>query len=216
MPVGIYGQRKRGLPLWKLLLELSPEEIVNTIDFSYLEDELTKDQALEILTQHQGTRHQREGILQQGYPGYDTSIGWFNYSNEQIKANVRRSVDAGFSAMKLKVGSPDMQFDLQRTEIVREGAGEQATLMVDCNQQWSINRALEYGEQSRDFNLFWIEEPTHPDDILGHATLAKAYAPYTKVAAGEHVPNRVIFKNYFSGRCLWFLPSGCRSVGWRE
>lgn len=196
--------KKRGLPLWKLLLELSPEEIVNTIDFSYLEDELTKDQALEILTQHQETRHQREGILQQGYPGYDTSIGWFNYSNEQIKENVRRSVDAGFSAMKLKVGSPDMQSDLQRTEIVREGAGEQATLMVDCNQQWSINRALEYGEQARDFNLFWIEEPTHPDDILGHATLTKAYAPYTKVAAGEHVPNRVIFKNYFQADAFGF------------
>lgn len=189
--------KKRGLPLWKLLLELTPEQIIDTIDFSYLEDELTRDQALAILTDHQDTRPEREPILKKGYPGYDTSIGWFNYSDEQIKENVKKSVDAGFTAMKLKVGSPDMGFDLRRTEIVRSGAGEAATLMVDANQQWIIPRALEYGERSRDFNLFWIEEPTHPDDILGHATLAKAYAPHTKVAAGEHVPNRIIFKNYF-------------------
>ena len=106
--------------------------------------------------------------------------------------------------MKLKVGSPDMDFDLRRTAIVREGAGEKATLMVDANQQWTMPRALEYGERSRDFNLFWIEEPTHPDDILGHATLVKAYAPHTKVAAGEHVPNRVIFKNYFKAEAHGF------------
>lgn len=189
--------KKRGVPLWQLLLDLTPEQLVATIDFSYLEDELTRDQALALLTDHQATRSEREGILAKGYPGYDTSIGWFNYSDQQIKENVKKSVDAGFSAMKLKVGSPDMDFDLRRTAIVREGAGAAATLMVDANQQWTMPRALEYGERSRDFDLFWIEEPTHPDDILGHATLAKAYAPYTKVAAGEHVPNRVIFKNYF-------------------
>jgi L-fuconate dehydratase len=189
--------KKRGLPLWKLLLDLSPEQLINTIDLSYLEDELSRDQALAILTSHQDTRAEREPILEKGYPGYDTSIGWFNYSDEQIKENVKKSVDAGFTAMKLKVGSPDMNFDLRRTEIVRSGAGDAATLMVDANQQWTMPRALEYGERSRDYNLFWIEEPTHPDDILGHATLAKSYAPYTKVAAGEHVPNRIIFKNYF-------------------
>jgi len=196
--------KKRGVPLWKLLLDLTPQEIINTIDFSYLEDELTKEQALQILTEAQATRESRMGILEKGYPGYDTSIGWFNYSDEQIKENVKKSVDNGFTAMKLKVGSPDMDFDLRRTEIVRSGAGDTATLMVDANQQWSMPRALEYGERSKDFNLFWIEEPTHPDDILGHATLAKAYAPHTKVAAGEHVPNRIIFKNYFQAEAHGF------------
>lgn len=196
--------KSRGVPLWQLLLDLSPEEILNTIDFSYLEDELTREQALDILTDAQPTRQSRMGILEKGYPGYDTSIGWFNYSDEQIKENVKKSVDNGFTAMKLKVGSPDMDFDLRRTEIVREGAGDAATLMVDANQQWTMPRALEYGERSRDFNLYWIEEPTHPDDILGHATLAKAYAPYSKVAAGEHVPNRIIFKNYFQAKAHSF------------
>ena len=123
---------------------------------------------------HTATRGGREGILATGYPGYDTSIGWFNYSDDQIKENVRKSVDNGFTAMKLKVGAPDMDVDLRRTAIVREGAGDAATIMVDCNQQWTMPRALEYGERSRPYNLFWIEEPTHPDDILGHATLAKA------------------------------------------
>jgi L-fuconate dehydratase len=196
--------KRRGVPLWKLLLDLTPEQLIATIDFSYLEDELTRDEALAIVRSHLATRVDRELILKKGYPGYDTSIGWFNYTDAQIKENVRKSVANGFTAMKLKVGAPDMNVDLRRTAIVREGAGAAATLMVDCNQQWTMPRALEFGERSRDFNLFWIEEPTHPDDILGHATLAKAYAPHTKVAAGEHVPNRVIFKNYLQLNALGF------------
>lgn len=193
--------KKRGLPLWKLLLDLSPEQVVATIDLSYLEDVLTTDHARQVLRDALPTRAEREGILQRGYPGYDTSIGWFNYSDEKVKENVRRSVENGFTAMKLKVGDADMDKDLRRTAIVREGAGAEAVVMVDCNQQWSMPRALEFGERARDFNLYWIEEPTHPDDILGHATLAKAYGT-TKVAAGEHVPNRIIFKNYFQANAL--------------
>lgn len=196
--------KKRGLPLWKLLLDLTPEALVATIDFSCLEDELTPEQALSILREHRDSRPQRESILKKGYPGYDTSIGWFNYSDEQIRENVRKSVGAGFTAMKLKVGSPDMERDLRRSEIVRSAAGDDATVMVDCNQQWSLPRALAFGERSRDLGLHWIEEPIHPDDILGHATLAKAYAPHTRIAAGEHVPNRIIFKNYFQSQALGF------------
>ena len=193
--------KKRGVPLWKLLLDLSPEQLVATLDLSYLEDVLTAEQAVQILRTALPTRGEREGILQVGYPGYDTSIGWFNYSDETVKENVRRSVENGFTAMKLKVGDMDMNKDLRRTAIVREGAGDEATVMVDSNQQWSMPRALEFGERTRDLNLYWIEEPTHPDDILGHATLAKAYGP-TKVAAGEHVPNRIIFKNYLQADAL--------------
>lgn len=187
--------KKRGVPLWKLLLDLTPEQLVATLDLSYLEDVLTGEQAGQLLQDALPTRSEREGILKVGYPGYDTSIGWFNYSDETVKENVRRSVENGFTAMKLKVGAAEMDKDLRRAAIVREGAGDQATVMVDCNQQWSMPRALEFGERARDLNLYWIEEPTHPDDILGHATLAKAYGS-CKVAAGEHVPNRIIFKNY--------------------
>jgi L-fuconate dehydratase len=193
--------KKRGVPLWKLLLDLSPEQLVATLDLSYLEDVLTAQQACQILHDAAPARAAREGILKIGYPGYDTSIGWFNYSDDKVKENVRRSVENGFTAMKLKVGDVDMDKDLRRSAIVREGAGDEATVMVDCNQQWDMPRALEFGERARDLNLYWIEEPTHPDDILGHATLAKAYG-ITKVAAGEHVPNRIIFKNYLQANAL--------------
>lgn len=193
--------KSRGVPLWQLLLDLSPEQLVATLDLSYLEDELTRVQACELLGKALPSRGQRMGIIQKGYPGYDTSIGWFNYSDNKVRENVRRAVDQGFVAMKLKVGNPDMDTDLRRATIVREGAGDSALVMVDCNQQWSVDRSLEFGERSRDLNLYWIEEPTHPDDILGHATLAKAYKP-TLVAAGEHVPNRVIFKNYFQAGAM--------------
>lgn len=196
--------KTRGVPLWRLLLDLSPEQLVATIDFSYLEDELTRDEAVTLIREHQSTRGEREPILASGYPGYDTSIGWFNYSDAQVRENVRQAVDEGFTAMKLKVGNADMDVDLRRAAMVREAAGPEATLMVDCNQQWSMPRALEFGERSRDLQPFWIEEPTHPDDIMGHATLARAYAPHTKVAAGEHVPNRVIFKNYLQLEALGF------------
>jgi L-fuconate dehydratase len=195
--------KSRGLPLWQLLLDLSPEELVATLDLSYLEDALTAEQAKQILVDALPTRFKREGILEQGYPGYDTSIGWFNYSDEQVQENVRNSVANGFTAMKLKVGDPDMEKDLRRAAIVREGAGAAATVMVDCNQQWSMPRALEFGRRAEalGLKLYWIEEPTHPDDILGHAELAKAYGE-TLVAAGEHVPNRIIFKNYFQANAM--------------
>lgn len=195
--------KKRGVPGWKLLLDLSPEALVAALDLSYLEDVMSAEDAARILRDAMPGRHRREGILDAGYPGYDTSIGWFNYSDEQVKENVRKSVANGFTAMKLKVGDPEMGRDLRRAAIVREGAGEAATIMVDCNQQWTMPRALEFGQRAGalGLNLFWIEEPTHPDDILGHATLAKAYGK-TLVAAGEHVPNRIIFKNYFQTGAL--------------
>jgi L-fuconate dehydratase len=192
------------VPLWKLLLELTPEQIVATLDLSYLEDELTTSLALKILREHQPTRKSREGILKTGYPGYDTSVGWFNYNDEQVRENCKRVIAAGFTAMKLKVGSRDPERDLRRAKIVREVAGGKARVMVDANQQWTLPQALDICQRLRVINPFWIEEPTHPDDVLGHKTLADAIAP-TKLALGEHVPNRVVFKNYLQAKCAGFI-----------
>ena len=196
--------KMRGVPLWKLLIELSPEQVVATLDLSYLEDELTSPFALQIIREHQPTRAARENILKAGYPGYDTSVGWFNYGDAQIRENCKRAIAAGFTAMKLKVGSRDPERDLRRAKIVREVAGDQARVMVDANQQWTLPQALDICPRLGEINPFWIEEPTHPDDVLGHKTLAEAIAP-TKLALGEHVPNRVVFKNYLQAQCAGFI-----------
>lgn len=196
--------KSRGVPLWKLLLDLSPEQVIATLDLSYLEDELTREQALQVLRSAHPTRAARESILKTGYPGYDTSVGWFNYADEQVRENCKRALAAGFTAMKLKVGSRDPERDLRRAAIVREVAGDQARVMVDANQQWTLPQALDICQRLRGINPFWIEEPTHPDDVLGHKTLAEAIAP-TKLALGEHVPNRVVFKNYLQARCAGFI-----------
>ncbi|MEX1119897.1 MAG: enolase C-terminal domain-like protein [Terrimicrobiaceae bacterium] len=185
----------RRVPLWQLLLDLPTDTLLATLDLSYLEDVLTPDDARALLESARPTRNERMPILERGYPGYDTSIGWFNYSDEQVAANVAKSVANGFTAMKLKVGSPDLQRDIVRARIVRESAGPEACIMTDANQQWTIAQAIEFCQKTADLNLFWLEEPTHPDDVLGHQTIAKAIAP-VKVAAGEHAPNRIIFKNY--------------------
>jgi L-fuconate dehydratase len=204
------------VPLWKLLVDLSPEQIVATLDLSYLEDELLPGQALKIVREHQATRVSREGILKTGYPGYDTSVGWFNYDDNQVRENCKRAVAAGFTAMKLKVGSRDPDRDLRRARIVREAAGNKARVMVDANQQWTLPQALDICHRLRDIDPFWIEEPTHPDDVLGHKTLADAIAP-TKLALGEHVPNRVVFKNYLQAKCAGFLqPDAVRVAGVSE
>jgi L-fuconate dehydratase len=196
--------KSRGVPLWQLLLSLTPEQIVATLDLSYLEDELTREQAVQLLRGAQATRTSREGVLKSGYPGYDTSVGWFNYPDEQVRENCKRALAAGFTALKLKVGSPDPERDLRRANIVREVAGDQARVMLDANQQWTLPQALAICPRLRAMNPFWIEEPTHPDDVLGHKTLADAVAP-VKLALGEHVPNRVIFKNYLQAKCAGFV-----------
>ncbi|MBT6661379.1 MAG: mandelate racemase, partial [Verrucomicrobia bacterium] len=130
--------KARGVPLWKLLLDLSPEEIVRLIDFSYLEEEITPAEATEMLRANQRSRSEREGVLQTGYPGYDTSVGWFQYSDEQIRDNAKAAVDAGFTAMKLKVGAKDHSHDVRRAFMVREAVGNDVRIMLDANQAWSL------------------------------------------------------------------------------
>lgn len=204
--------KKRGVPLWKLLLDLSPEELVNTLDFSYIEDVLTKQEALAILKEQAGSRHLRESVLTQGYKAYDTSVGWFNYTDEEIKDNVTRAVKNGFTALKLKVGSAEPERDIRRAKLIREIAGEQATIMLDANQKWTLEQAVEISKSLEVIGPYWIEEPTHPDDVEAHRIIANAISP-VKVATGEHIPNKVIFKNFMQAGAMYFCQVDCVRVG---
>ena len=204
--------KKRGVPLWKLLIDLSPEEIVNTLDLSYLEDVLTKEEAIAMLQSQTDFKKSREAILDIGYPGYDTSVGWFNYDDEKVRENCKKAIANGFTAMKLKVGSADPKRDIRRANIVREVAGETSKVMLDANQQWTLPQAISICNELKNMNPFWVEEPTHPDDVLAHQTLAKEIAP-VKLALGEHVPNRIIFKNYLQTGCTGFAQVDAVRVG---
>ncbi len=202
----------RGVPLWRLLVDLSPEQVVDTLDLSYLEDELTREEAVQLIEENQLSRSSREGILESGYPGYDTSIGWISYSDEQVKDNVRRAVDAGFDAMKLKVGSPETERDIRRAYMVREAAGVEARVMLDANQSWPLPKAIRTSKALAGMSPFWIEEPTQPDDVIGHQTLAREIAPIG-IALGEHVSNRVMFKNFMQAKAVDFVQVDCTRVG---
>ncbi len=204
--------KARGVPLWKLLLDLAPEQVVALLDLSYLEDVFTAADALAMLTGALGGRERRETVLGAGYPGYDTSIGWFNYSDEQVRTNVKKAVDAGFTAMKLKVGSAETGRDIRRAYMVREAAGDAAQVMLDANQSWSLPRAIRASLELAGMNPFWIEEPTHPDDVLAHQTLARAIAPIP-IALGEHVSHRVLFKNFLQAGAAGFIQVDCARVG---
>jgi len=204
--------KKRGVPLWKLLIDLSPEQVLQTLDLSYLEDELTSAEALQLLQANLPGKKGREAILTAGYPGYDTSIGWFNYSDEKVRENVSAAVNQGFTAMKLKVGSADPQRDIRRSHLVREAAGDTAKIMLDANQQWTLPQAFRVCKELQSMNPYWIEEPTHPDDVLAHATLAEAIRPM-RLALGEHVPNRIVFKNYLQTGAAGFIQVDAVRVG---
>ena len=204
--------KSRDVPLWKLLIDLSPQEILNTLHIRYVEDVLTSDDVLRILTDAKNTSSERLPILDQGYPGYDTSIGWFQYSDDTIKDNIVKSLDAGFSAVKLKVGSVEEQRDIRRAMLVRETVGDDVRVMLDANQQWTLPQAIRICLQLEEMNPYWIEEPTHPDDVLAHQTLARAISPL-KLALGEHVPNQVLFKNYLQANTAGFIQADCVRLG---
>ena len=203
--------KSMGVPLWKLLIDLSPEELVNTLDFSYYEDVLTKAEATTLLTTQTIGKEERKKILKIGYPGYDTSIGWFNYSDEKVVTNIKKAMDNGFTAMKLKVGSKDADRDIRRARLVRKTAGDNAIIMFDANQQWNLPQAITICEKLKELNPFWIEEPTHPDDIQAHVDLAHAVS--VKLALGEHVPNKMMFKNFIRSGCMDFNQVDAVRVG---
>jgi L-fuconate dehydratase len=203
--------KSRGVPLWKLLLDLKPEELVRVLDLSYLEEILSQEKALAMVREQLGSRSQREAILKTGYPGYDTSVGWMDYDDEKVTELTRKALDQGFSAFKLKVGSPDESRDLRRAAMLRKLIGEDSTLMFDANQHWPLPDALRICAELAKFRPHWIEEPTHPDDIQAHVKLSRAVNPI-KIAAGEHISNRVLFKNFMETKALSFIQVDCTRV----
>ena len=200
--------KARGVPLWRLLLDLAPQQVVSLLDLSYLEDALTSAEALGLLEKAQPARAEREPVLKTGYPGYDTSVGWFRYDDEKVRENARRALDKGFRAFKLKVGSPDPARDIRRAQMLRELVGENCLVMLDVNQQWTLPRALEMCRSLSEISPYWVEEPTHPDDVAAHRRLAQAISPM-RIALGEHVPNRVMFKNFMEAGAVHFVQADC-------
>lgn len=200
--------KSRGVPLWRLLLDLEPEAIVRLIDFSYLEDVLDADSAQRLIEDQLPTRNERAEVLRNGYPGYDTSVGWFAYSDRQLRENAIAAVDAGFTAMKLKVGSYDYERDIRRVALVREAVAGNATIMLDANQAYGLPRALAVCREFAALEPFWIEEPTQPDDVLAHRTIAEAIAP-VPVAVGESIHNRVMWKNFLAQDAVGIVQADC-------
>ena len=203
-------------PLWKLLVDMSPEQLVSCIDFRYISDALTPEEALGMLERMAPTRARREAeMLKSGYPAYTTSAGWLGYSDEKVRALSREAVAAGWTHVKMKVGQR-VEDDVRRARIVREEIGPDRRLMMDANQVWEVSDAIANVRMLAEFEPYWIEEPTSPDDVLGHATIARAIAPI-KVATGEHCQNRVIFKQLFQAEAIGFCQlDACRLGGLNE
>lgn len=208
--------KSEGKPLWKLLVDMEPEEIVAAIDFRYITDALTPEEALEILRRNRASRPVREAEMRlEGYPAYTTSAGWLGYPDEQIRRLCREGVSAGWSHFKIKVGA-DLQDDLRRSAIIREEIGPERRLMMDANQRWGVDEAIGWMRELARYDPWWIEEPTSPDDVLGHATIARAIAPIG-VATGEQCQNRVIFKQLLQAGAIRFCQiDSCRLGGVNE
>jgi L-fuconate dehydratase len=182
-----------GKPLWKLLVDMPPERLVACIDFRYIDDALTPDEALAILRRNEATKGEREQRLRaEGFPAYTTSAGWLGYADETLPERAREALAEGFTHVKLKVGG-DLGRDLRRARLVRDAIGPGNRLSLDANQAWGVNEAIEAIGVLSEVGPWWIEEPTSPDDVLGHRRIRDAIAP-VRVATGEHVQNRVVFK----------------------
>jgi L-fuconate dehydratase len=196
--------KRAGLPLWELLSGMSPEEIVALVDFRYLTDALTPEEALEILRGVEAGRAERIVTLRrEGYPAYTTSPGWLGYDDEKLARLCREAVEHGYRQIKLKVGA-DLNDDIRRMGIAREVCGPDIKIAVDANQRWGVDEAIAWMKELKRFDVAWIEEPTSPDDILGHAAIARGVAPIP-VATGEHVQSRIIFKQMLQADALQVL-----------
>ncbi|WP_308493462.1 L-fuconate dehydratase [Microbacterium terrisoli] len=193
--------RRAGKPLWQLLTDMTPEQMADVCDLRYLSDALTRDEVVSMLSELAPTRAARVAELSQtGYPCYTTSAGWLGYSDEKLRRLCQEAVDDGYSHIKLKVGA-NLEDDVRRCRIAREVIGDDVHLMIDANQVWDVPQAIEWVQALAEFRPLWIEEPTSPDDVLGHAAVRKAVAPIG-VASGEHGMNRVLFKQMFQAEAL--------------
>jgi L-fuconate dehydratase len=185
--------KRAGLPLWRLLARMPPEELVELVDFRYLTDALTPGEALDILRRAEPGRAEREeALIAYGFPAYTTSPGWLGYADDKLRRLCAEAVAQGFRQVKLKVGD-NLADDVRRMRIAREVCGPDVRIAIDANQRWDVGPAVEWVRALAEFEPWWVEEPTSPDDVLGHATIARQIAPIG-VATGEHVPNRVVFK----------------------
>jgi L-fuconate dehydratase len=182
-----------GKPVWRLLADYSPEQLVDVADLRYLSDVLTRDEAVAMLRAQEAGKADRIATIERvGYPCYTTSAGWLGYDDDKLRRLSQEAIDAGFTHVKLKVGA-DVEDDVRRCRIVREVIGPDRRLMVDANQVWDVPEAIAWTSRLAPYDLYWLEEPTSPDDVLGHAAIRRAVAPI-KVATGEHAHNRVVFK----------------------
>ena len=208
--------KSEGKPLWKLLADMSPAEIVSAVPFRHITDALTPEEALSILDRLYDTRQEREAaILASGYPAYTTSAGWLGYSDDQIRQLVREALAAGWTEFKMKVGQ-DVTTDKRRAALIRSEIGPDRTLMMDANQVWDVSQAIEWMHELAEYDPLWIEEPTSPDDILGHAKIRQAISPIG-IATGEHCHNRVMFKQFFQTGAFDFCQiDACRLGGVNE
>lgn len=205
-----------GKPLWRVLCDMSPEEVVRAIDFRYITDLVTPEEALSLLKKLEPSKNERvERLLERGYPAYTTSIGWMGYSDEKIRGLCRDALAEGFTAFKMKVGR-NVDDDARRAGLIRDAIGPENALMMDANQIWDVGESIEWMGRLAEFRPLWIEEPTSPDDILGHAAIAKGVAPIG-VATGEHCHNRVMFKQLLQANAIAFCQiDSCRLGGVNE
>ena len=204
--------RVAGKPLWRLLTDMTSEQLVDAADLKYLSDAITRDEAIALLDELAPTRDERIAELAgSGYPCYTTSAGWLGYSDEKLRRLLQEAVDEGYRHIKLKVGA-NVDDDIRRLRIAREVIGWEANLMIDANQVWDVPEAIEWVTALAEFKPLWIEEPTSPDDVLGHAAVRRAVAPIG-VATGEHGMNRVLFKQMFQAEAIDFCQLDSARLG---
>ena len=208
--------KTEGKPLWKLVADMTPEQLVNCIDFTYMTDVITPEESIQLLSKWSDTKQDRiDYLLKNGYPAYTTSAGWMGYSEEKIRRLSKEAKRDGWKYLKMKVGS-DIEEDVKRASIIREEVGDEMRLMMDANQVWEVGQAIQNMKELAQFNPWWIEEPTSPDDILGHLEIKKGVSPI-KVATGEHCQNRVMFKQFLkSGAIDICQVDSCRMGGVNE
>jgi L-fuconate dehydratase len=208
--------KAEGKPLWRLLAEMSPEQLVSAVDFRYIDDAITREEALEILRRSQASIAERLLKLEtDGYPAYTTSAGWFGFSDEKVRRLCREGLAEGWTHFKLKVGG-EPKDDLRRALLMREEIGWDNKLMVDANQKWGVQEAIERTRMLADAKPYWMEEPTNPDDILGHARIRREVKP-VRIATGEHCHNRVMFKQLLQAEAIDVCQiDSCRVAGVNE